>query len=132
VSMYRNINTYPHLADQHVQGSQDSLKGGELHKRALEVVKDAFDAPLRKALAMYERLGGTERVCSKPVDVAKAAGESRIAHLFIADGGDPGGRSGEDLLNSAALQTIANGGEVWITTGPNVPGDGPVAALLRY
>jgi hypothetical protein len=133
VSMYRNINTYPHLADQHVQGSPDSLKGGELHKRALEVVKEAFEAPLRKALAMYERLGGTERVSSKPVDVVKAAGESRVSHLFIAEGAShPGGRSGEDLLNIAALQTIANGGEVWITPGPNVPGHGPVAALLRY
>ena len=113
--------------------SPDSLKGGELHKRALEVVKEAFEAPLRKALAMYERLGGTERVSSKPVDVVKAAGESRVSHLFIAEGAShPGGRSGEDLLNIAALQTIANGGEVWITPGPNVPGHGPVAALLRY
>jgi hypothetical protein len=39
---------------------------------------------------------------------------------------------GEDLLNIAALQTFAHGGEVWVTTPERVPGQGAVAALFRY
>jgi hypothetical protein len=143
VSMYRGLSRYPHMAEASVTGSPESLKGGELHRRALEVVQDSFDEPMRKALQQYERLGGSERVAQKPADIVKAAAEARVSHLFIADGANhPGswdaatmkakdGGKG-DLLNIAALQTIANGGEVWVTDQANVPGAGKAAALLRF
>ena len=63
-SMYRDINSYPHLAEGHVHGSPESLKGGELHKRALEVAHRAFAEPMNKALQQYEKLGG--RNVSRP------------------------------------------------------------------
>ena len=72
-SMYRDINSYPHLASGHVHGSPESLKGGELHKRALEVAHRAFAEPMNKALQQYEKLGGTDRVASKPAAIVKAA-----------------------------------------------------------
>jgi len=144
VAMYRDVNGYPHLAEQHVHGAPDSLKGGELHKRALEAAEHAFEAPLRKALETYERLGGSERVSRKPGEIVKAAAEARIAHLFLAEGATFPGRwnastlqmesdeNGEDMLNFAALQTIAQGGEVWVIPPERVPDDLPIAALLRY
>jgi len=129
--MYRDINSYPHLASGHVQGSPESLKGGELHKRALEVAHRAFAEPMNKALQQYEKLGGTDRVASKPAAIVKAASEGRVASLFIAEGARDADNE-EDLLNTAALQTVAHGGDVWVTDPQTVPGRGTVAALLRF
>jgi Bacterial archaeo-eukaryotic release factor family 3 len=143
-SLWRSINTYPHLAEGHVQGSPDGLRGGELHARALDVAKAAFEQPMLKALQTYEKLGGSERVSTKPAEIVKASHEARVAHLFLAEGASHPGRwdretmqvtsegAGEDFLNIAALQTIANGGEVWVTTPAKIPGGGPAAALLRF
>lgn len=130
-SMYRDINSYPHLAEGHVHGSPESLKGGELHKRALEVAHRAFAEPMNKALQQYEKLGGTERVASIPLAIVKAAREGRVASLFVADGARDAAQD-DDLLNTAALQTIAHGGDVWVTEPQKVPGRGPIAALLRF
>lgn len=144
VSLWRSVNTYPHVAEGHVQGSPDSLRGAELHTRALEVAKGAFEQPMLKALQTYEKLGGSERVSQKPAEIVKAAHEARIAHLFLAEGASHAGNwdrqamevtktgPNEDLLNIAALQTIANGGEVWVTSATRIPGGGPVAALFRF
>jgi hypothetical protein len=130
-AMYRELNSYPHLAEGHVHGSAESLKGGELHKRALEVAHHAFEEPMRKALQMYEKLGGSERVASKPADIAKAAREGRVAHLFLAEGARDASFE-EDFLNVAVLQTIAHAGEVWVTAPDKVPGQKAAAALLRF
>ena len=38
----------------------------------------------------------------------------------------------EDLMDLAALHTILNGGTVYAVAPQQVPGDAPVAAVLRY
>ena len=130
-AMYRDLNSYPHLAEGHVHGSAESLKGGELHKRALEVAERAFEEPMKKALQTYEKLGGSERVASKAADIAKAAREGRVAHVSSAEGARDASAE-NDLLNVAVLQTVAHGGEVWVTAPDKVPGQGAIAALLRF
>jgi len=144
VSMWRDISKYPHIAEGHVQGSPDGLRGPELHTRALEIATVAFEEPMQKALQTFERLGGSERVSWNPAEIVKAAHEARVAHLFIAEGAShPGGwhretmqvtseGAGEDLLNIAALQTLVNGGEVWIASPDKIPGGGSAAALFRF
>jgi hypothetical protein len=144
LTMYRTINTYGSLVEEGVQGSPQSLKGGEMHKRALEIAREHTKEPMRKALTIYEKLGGTDRVSAKPVEILKAAHQARIAYLFIGEGATYEGRFDqsamkvhndgitEDLLNLAALRTIANGGEVWVTVPGRIPEQAPMAAIFRY
>jgi len=143
-SMYQNVNTYDTLVEEGVQGSPQSLKGGEMHKRALEIVLRHVKERQEKALETYERLGGTERVSSDLVEILKAASVGRVAHLFVAEGARREGRFDdgamqvfsdgftEDLLNLAALRTIANSGDVFVTAPGKVPGRGPMSAVFRY
>jgi len=49
--------------------------------------------------------------------------------VFSEPGPNPGN---EDLLDSAAMQTILNSGEVYAVKPEEVPGDGELAAILRY
>lgn len=144
ISMYQSINKYPHILEAGVHGSPDSLKGGELHKRALELIEAHSKSPIEKALGIYERNGGSERVTDDSKTVLKAAHQGRISHLFVAEGASLKGSfdmttmtpkmapEGEDLVNVAALQTIAFGGDVLLTPQGLVPGGGPMAAILRY
>jgi hypothetical protein len=143
-SMYQAINTYGTLVEAGVQGSPESLKGGEMHKRALEIAQQHAKEPMKKALAIYEKLGGTERVSAKPAEILKGAHEGRIAYLFVGDGASYNGRFDtgamkvrndgpqEDLINLAALRTIAYGGEVWTTVPGRIPEQAPMAAIFRF
>jgi hypothetical protein len=144
LSMYQAINTYGTLVEKGVQGSPESLKGGEMHKRGLEIAHEHSKEPMKKALAIYEKLGGTERVSAKPDEILKAAHEGRIAYLFIGEGSTYRGgfdsnsmkvlTSGaeEDLINLAALRTIAYGGEVWTTVPGRIPEQASMAAIFRF
>jgi hypothetical protein len=67
-----------------------------------------------------------------------------VAFLFLSDGASYNGRFDdatmqvsndgfkEDLLNVAALRTIAYGGEVFVTVPGRIPAQGPMAAILRF
>lgn len=141
--MYKGINTYQHLLEEGVHGSPESLKGGEMHARALEVVQEFFTGPAKKALGLWEKIAGTERASTNFEQIVKAAFEARIAHLFAA--GDAqilgtfnrstmtvGAKPQEDLVNAAALQTMAFGGDVFLLDRGQIPGGQGVAAVLRY
>ncbi|MBC8167443.1 MAG: hypothetical protein H7Y20_16435 [Bryobacteraceae bacterium] len=143
-SIYSSINTYPHLWAEGVHGSPESLKGSELHARALQVVQDFYSVPSDKALEQWERIGGTARAITSFPDIVKASFEARVAHLFAKEDAhtmgvfDRGmmqmrvqGRQ-EDLVNAAALQTLAFGGDVFIMSPEDVPGKQQLAAILRY
>jgi hypothetical protein len=143
-AMYKGINQYPNMMDEGVQGSAESLKGGELHARALELVQDFFAQPARQALELWEKLGGSQRVSDSFPDIVTAAFQARIAHLFAAEGAHTVGvfdRSTlqmkvqgrqEDLVNAAALQTLAFGGDVFILQPEHMPGKGQINAVFRF
>ena len=146
-AMYKGINQYQHLMEEGVQGSPESLKGGEMHARALEVVQAFFATPAKKAITLWEKIAGTDRAITSFPDVVKAAFEGRVAHLFVVEGSQSmgvfdkntmemkvSGRQ-EDLTNAAALQTIAFGGDVFVVAQNDLPGGGKggqMSAITRY
>jgi hypothetical protein len=115
-----------------------------MHKRALAVAHEQFSQPARKALALWEKVAGSERATTSFPEIVKAAFETRIAHLFVAENAQamgafdrstmqmrvPGRQ--EDLVNAAAIQTIAYGGDVFVCKPEEVPGGTQMAAVLRF
>jgi hypothetical protein len=148
IGVFRRATKLTNLAEQAVFGAPDGLKGGDLHARALEAVAPEWERPLQRALDLYERQGGSDRASANPRHVVKAAFEARVAHLFVAEGARLSGnfdetahrvhvsrqhRSGdEDLINAAALQTLLNGGDVFVIPRERVPEQSDLAAVLRY
>ena len=143
-SMYKDLNSYEHAMAEGVAGSPDGLRGGEMHEQAMKIVQEHFSQPTKKALALWEKIAGGERAITSFPDIIKAAFEARIAHLFAAEGahsmgvfdrntmqmGVQGKR--DDLVNAAALQTLAYGGDVFIVNPEEVPGGGQLAAITRF
>jgi hypothetical protein len=142
IATFRKVNVYPQLAQ-----APDGLKGGELHKRALDAVRSFFEEPVRTALARYES-AGTQRFSSTVKEIVKASFEGRVLDLILAEGaqymgvfdaatyGVKGHKSpmagDEDLLNAAALQTVLHAGEVFIVPASEIPHGAPAIAVYRY
>ncbi len=147
-ALYRRENTYPHLVEQPVHGAADGLKGGELHKRALEAVQPYFEVPLTQALARYEKQAGGERASTTVKEIVKGAFDGRVSELILAEGAQYPGNfdqatdsvqghkkplpGDEDLLNAAAVQTILHAGQVFVVSPKKVPNGAPAIALFRW
>jgi len=146
LALYRTISQYPELVENGAHGAPDGLKGGELHERALECLRAHDAARPDHALAQYEKAGAA-RMQNPLNDIVQSAFDGRILHLFIADGFRQPGRfdqetrtvsgsnsaSGDDdLVNVAALQTLAHGGDVFVLPEERVPGQRSITAALRF
>ncbi|HUQ94713.1 MAG TPA: hypothetical protein VM120_23735 [Bryobacteraceae bacterium] len=145
---YRRINTYAHLVDPGVTGAPDGLKGGELHKRALELLNLQVPEPSRKFLENYDKLVGTGHASTHAQEIVKAAYDGRVAQLLIQpDAQYQGTYDGirrrvkrqrdpvdpqRDLLNDAAIETLRHGGAVYSLSSDKMPNGIPVAAVFRY
>jgi Bacterial archaeo-eukaryotic release factor family 3 len=148
IALFRRENSYPHLAEDAVHGAADALKGGELHKRALEAVQPFFEAPLKQALARFEQQAGSERASSTAKEIVKAAFDGRVSDLVLSEGTQYMGNfdeatqrvrghkqplaGDEDLLNAAAVQTILHSGQVFVVPPNKVPHGAPAVAVFRY
>lgn len=147
-SIYRQANTYPHLAAKGVSGSFKELKAEELRKRGWEVAGPIFAETMSWELKQYTRLSGTERVSDDIKTILPAAHSGKVAVLFTASdvrkwgNYDPGSRTlslhdtrrpeDDDLLDTASIHTLINGGKVFALEQKDIPGASPLAAVFRY
>jgi hypothetical protein len=147
IACFRRVNVCPNLVQEAVHGAPDGLKGGELHKRALEAVRSFFETPFRTALSRYEA-AGEKRSSSTVKDIVRAAFDGRVLDLVLAAGAQYMGTfddqtrdvkghkqslpGDEDLLNVAALQTLLHAGQVFIVPANQIPHGAPAIAVYRY
>jgi hypothetical protein len=120
------------------------LTPSQLHSAAIDGIARKPSPWLRKAIADIEALDGTPRVLRNAGAIVRAAFEGRISNLLIRESAEYSGRfdettldvdhraGGEDLLNFAALQTVAHGGRAFAVGATAMPAFRDSAALLRY
>lgn len=149
--IYREANTCAELVKEGVIGNPDGLTARELHQRAWSIVEPYFRAAQRKAAAQYQEYAGTDRASHDVKTIVSAALHGRVDSLFVAvgvqqwgsfdaDGGDiklhDTHESGDqDLLDLAAVETLAHAGDVYAVEPAQVPGPSagsPLAAVFRY
>jgi hypothetical protein len=147
IPIYRKVNTYKAVVEQPVLGAPDGLKGGELHRRALDVMEHYWEKPLQHALEQYEK-NAPARTSTNVQVIVKGAHDGRVLHLLVAqDGQQPGTFDepthrvrlhteqkprDEDLINAAALETISRGGGVHVCSRGRIPGGAAMAAVFRW
>ena len=146
--IYREANTYRYLVSAGIEGNPEALSAEELHGRAWAIVQPHFEGARREAISRYRQLAGTGLASANIDVVVPAAYHGRIDTLFVAvgrqqwgafdretnaidvrDAPEPGDN---DLLDSAAVQTLSHGGTVYAVELEEVPGDSPLAAIFRY
>ena len=148
LDLYREVSRYPNLVQEGVTGNPDEIRSKELHRLAWEVLEPRMRREQEEAAARYPELAERRLAISHLDQVVPAAHHGRVETLFVAlsvrrwgvydeesarvEFHDRPHPEDHDLLDLAAAQTLLNGGVVYTGSAGDVPGDGPIAALLRY
>ena len=121
-----------------------------MHKSAWEIVEPRFIEEQKEALEQFKQLHGQKNdLASDDLKaVVKAANFGRVDTLIVPSGVQRWGRydaqenkvvletepkpGNEDLLDLAAARTLFNSGKVFTVQPENMPGDGDLAAIMRY
>jgi hypothetical protein len=148
VPMYRAVSGHPNIMEEGIVGNPEEASARDLHREGWKLVEPHVAEERRRAAARYRQVAGTGVGTSNLKEVLGAAFDGRVDTLFVALGehrwGAVGARSqhveehdsqqpgDQDLLDLAALQSFVTGAAVYVVLPTEVPGDGMVAAVLRY
>lgn len=148
--IYREANTHQNVLKDSITGNPDRENLNELHEQAWNIVRPSFEESQKKAFEKYEQLSGQQsaQATNDLSTAVKAAKFGQVETLFVPLGVQIWGRydeannkvildsqpgpENEDLLDFAATETILNSGQVFAVPREQMPGDGDLAAILRY
>lgn len=145
-SLYRSVNSYPHLVADGIDGSPDRTDGEELHRQAWALAEAGLHRRRSAVVERYRALRGTGRTAGTAGDAHDAAVAGRVETLLVdeaacawppADGGrtvvrvDPPAGDPEPV-EPAVLATLRRSGEVVVLPSGEMPEESPLAAILRY
>lgn len=146
--LYESANTYSDLVRGMTGGHLENMKISELHQQAWAIVAPRFAERRREAAERYHQLKASRKSSTDLKAVLAAAHEGRVARLFLSrknhawglfepktnemlinDKRQPGD---EDLLNTAGIETLLHGGDVFLVDQTDMPESVQVAANFRY
>ncbi len=146
--IYREVNTYPHLMEAGVWGNPERLSAKELHAQAWTVVRPYFQKAQQEAVDQYKQFISSGRASNRFRKIILAAYHGQIELLFAVPDFQQSGtfdpstdeihlhkkeKTGDqDLLEFAAIQTLLNGGTVYVVKPGTMPDTGSLAAVFRY
>jgi hypothetical protein len=146
-AIYRKTSEHPHLTGEGISGNPEHLSDEQLRDRAAPIAEPWFDSARSEAVERFHNLAPRGRGSSDLREILKASREGRIQTLFVEvnvqrwgkidDGGEPEIRESPqaadiDLLDFAAVQTLARQGEVFALEREAMPSEAPASAVFRY
>jgi hypothetical protein len=145
-SIYRSLNSYPHLVDMGISGNPENATDEELAAAARGVLDNVYARELAAIRERFDFAASQGRASGDVATIAHAATRGAVETLlvdidekvpgFVDDGGavtfadDDGASYG--VVDEIARRVLLSRGEVLAVRAEDVPGDGPAAALLRY
>ena len=147
-SIFRSVNTYPHLASTTIAGTPETVPDADLVASARVVLDDLYAGELRALHDLYERREAEGRTSQDVAEVARFATYGAVDTVFAdIDEVVPGSIDESDgavtfsQANDAAAYGVIDeitrrvwlsGGRVLAVRRDDVPGESSVAAILRY
>ncbi len=146
-AIYRQVQTLPQLVATTLLGNPERTSDADLADAARGVLDDLYAEQLDALRGEFDRRWSQGRVATELGDIARLATMGAVDTVVVDIDADVAGvvddTSGAVTLDSGDATTygvadeIARrvhlaGGRVMAVRAEDVPGDGPVAALLRY
>lgn len=146
-SLFRTVNTYPHLLPRGIRMSPDGMKDANLAEQAVPALDEAYAAEISRDRALFEARSSQGRVATDLTDVARAATYGAVEALFvdfdevvpgtIDENGvvtfaDAASARTYGIVDEIAARVLASGGRVMAVRRADIPGGGGLAAILRY
>ena len=148
-SIYKEVNTYKHLLESHIDYDSDKIDKFSLHEIAWDIMAPIFDTNRKEKIERFKQYDGTGKTSSDIKQILPAAFQGKIDSLFVENREDVFGiydavnhkveiRKNPDdtsvsLLNLVAIKTFLNNGEVYLLEKDDMPNPySKVNALYRY
>jgi hypothetical protein len=146
-SIYRSVNTYPQLVASGLRGNPETASDDELAAEARTILDELYEHELSTIRERFELLRSEERASSDVATVARAATYGAVDTLLVdidekmpglVDEGTGVVTFGEDdastygVVDEIARRVLLTSGRVLAVRAPDIPGGGPLAAILRH
>jgi len=151
-SIYRTYSKYKNIVPQNINMNEGVDSMNTLHEKAVAVMKPLMQQGHTESLTRYQNVAGTGATSEDVATVAAEAVHGRVDTLFItpsqpvwgvynpvsatAEVHDEYQRGDDDLINLAAIKTIAQGGKVYVNSynglSEGTDGRASVKALFRF
>jgi hypothetical protein len=146
-SIYRSLNTYPHLADKGLEGNPEAFSDTELAAEARAVLDDVYARDLTALRDLFEERSTQGRASTDVAMVARAATYGAVDTLLVdIDEKIPGyvdeesgavtpaedDASSYGVVDEIARRVLLTDGRVLAVRRADIPEGGSVAAILRY
>ena len=147
-SIFRSVSTYPHLATRSISGNPETSSNAELSAQARAVLDELYAADLTRVHELFAQRAGQRRAATDIADVARAATYGMVDTVLVdidelvpgkidEETGAVAFESGDAATSYGVVDEIArrvwlNGGRVLAVRRTDIPGEGSVAAILRY
>jgi hypothetical protein len=147
-SIYRSVNSYPHLLEETIENSPDRMSEAELAQATRPILDATYQAELAKFRALFEARASDGRATSDLSDAARAATYGAIETLLVdidvvvsgtvdeATGSISFAESADatsyGIVDEIAGRALAGGAQVLGVRKLDLPSDSALAAILRY
>ena len=145
-SIFRAVSTSASLVTPGIPGNPDARSDAELAAAARAVLDDVYAAQLGDVRALFDLRSGQGRSTTDVAHAARAATfgavDTALVDIDVVVPGTVDDETGAVVLGDGdgaygvvdeiARRTMLAGGRVLAMRGDEIPGGGPVAAILRY
>lgn len=146
-SIYRSVNSYPHLLPHTIASSTDRWTPVELAEAARPILDEQYASEIEAVKALFAARKSDRRTTTDVADAARAATFGQIDTLFVdidevlhgtvddATGEVTFGEEGPDtygIVDEIAVRVLNSGGKVLAVRRADIPGEGSLAAILRF
>ena len=145
VSLYRQANSYLHLADKAITKDAETLHDEDIHKLSLPMVQDYLEAPKKRAITRFKE---GNKSSDDLADILHATTRNQVDTLFVAQGAKKWGEFDPDkdeivyhedkesqdvnLFDVAAEKAFMHQARVYILPAEDMPTDHKIAAVYRF
>lgn len=148
IPIFKKVTHYNHVWDKAIIGNYEYENDSTLFNAAIDLIREYFEAPKKKALADYGNKSATDLTSHILDDVIRAAYYKRIDTLFVDKQARLFGSFDEnndklevhasesaaddDLIDKTILKTLLSGGRVFMLDENEMPVRRMMAAIMRY
>ena len=147
--IYREANTYPHLADAMLEGSYEHASGDKIHTDAWPMVSAATAHRFQPWVERYKTSAPSGLATDRIESVAEAVIQGRVSCVLAAEGETVWGildrstgsverrerqldAEDDDLLDDLCEEALKRGGEAFVVPRASMPTASPIAAVFRF
>jgi hypothetical protein len=146
-SIFRSLNSYPHLVEPGIRGNPDRMTDVELAAAVRPVLDEVYASELAAIRDRFELRSSQNRASTDVATVARAATYGAVDTLLVDIENKVSGELDEesgavtfsdddaisyDVVDEIARRVLLNGGRVLAVRDVDVPGNRTMAAIIRY